>query len=78
MIRSQNQKRMPFLEDRRSSIPVGILLLFLLTLGSAALAESAPDGLVSALKTKYPITQTSPDRTQIAQPGIVMGSSRAA
>jgi hypothetical protein len=72
MTRSQNQKRMLFRKDRRSSTSIGILLLFVLTMGAAAFADSEPDGLVIALKNKYPVTQTSPDRTQIAQPGIVM------
>ena len=62
---------MLIVKDRRR-FSFTALLVFALASGSLALADTDQDGLVSALKAKYPITQTSPDRTQIAQPGIVM------
>jgi hypothetical protein len=60
------------INHRHSLIPLRFLVLVALVYGSAALADTDQDGLLSTLKTKYPITQTSPDRSQIAQGGIVM------
>ena len=58
--------------DRRSSMALGLLVLFTVTSASIAVAATDQDDLVSALKLKYPITETTPDRSQISQPGIVM------
>jgi hypothetical protein len=63
---------MLIVKDRHGLIPFRALLLFALACGPLAMADTDQDGLVSVLKTKYPITETSPDHTQIAQAGVVM------
>jgi hypothetical protein len=60
------------IKDRRSLIPLRLLTLCALAYGCVALADTDQDGLMSALKAKYPITEATADRTQISQPGIVM------
>jgi hypothetical protein len=60
------------MKDSRSFIPLRLLALCALAYGCVALADTDQDGLMSALKAKYPITEATADRTQISQPGIVM------
>ena len=60
------------IKNRRLLIPLGPLVLLAAMCGPVAMAAASEDGLVGALKIKYPITETSPDRSQIAQAGIVM------
>jgi len=70
---SKSEPTMPTLKGRRQLISLGLLSLWVAASGSIPLAAATgQDGMVSALKIKYPITQTSPDHTQIAQQGIVM------
>jgi hypothetical protein len=58
--------------DRRWLIPLRIPILLAAACGSIAWAAANQDGVVSALKAKYALTQTTLDRTQISQPGTVM------
>jgi hypothetical protein len=60
------------IKNHRLLIPLGPIVLFVVMCGPLAMAAASEDGLVGALKIKYPITETSPDRSQIAQAGIVM------
>jgi hypothetical protein len=61
---------MILIKDR--CFPLRVFVACVLTYSSAALADNNEDGLMTALKAKYPITVTTPDRSQIGQPGIVM------
>lgn len=60
------------IKDRRSFLLLRLLALCALAYGRVALADTDQDGLMNALKAKYPITEATADRTQISQPGIVM------
>jgi hypothetical protein len=72
MTRLDRKPAMPKANGRRSLIPLGFLVLLAVACGSVAVAATNQDDLVGALKIKYPITETTPDRSQITQAGIVM------
>jgi hypothetical protein len=78
MTRLERKPAISLANDRRSLIPLGFLVLLAVACGSVAVAATNQDDLVGALKIKYPITETTPDRSQLTQAGVVMRIEPAA